>query len=99
MLRETSYVKSTWPGVSMRFQDVVLSVRGPIVQAHGVGLDGNAPFALQIHVVQHPVSARGRHLAVGERPGEFSILSARVDLPWSIWAIMQKFLIFLLVIT
>ncbi len=44
-----------------------LAVFGAIVQAHGVGLDGDAALALQVHRVQH----LRHHFALGKGAGEF----------------------------
>ena len=45
---------------------VGFAVLGLVHHAHGVGLDGDAALALEVHVVQHLVV----HLAHGERAGE-----------------------------
>ena len=47
-------------------EDVGLAVSGLVGQAHGLGLDGDAALALDVHVVEHLL----RHLAVAQRAGE-----------------------------
>jgi hypothetical protein len=44
-------------------EEVLVAVLRGVLQAHGVGLDGDAPLALQIHAVQE----LGHHLAVRDR--------------------------------
>ena len=34
-------------------EDIVLAILGGVVDAHGLGLDGDAAFALDIHAVEH----------------------------------------------
>ena len=46
---------------------VSLAVLGGVHHSYGVGLDGNAALAFQIHGVEH----LGLHLARGQRAGEF----------------------------
>ncbi len=46
-------------------EDVMLAVARVIFEAHGVGLDGDAALALDIHRVEHLFL----HLALLERPG------------------------------
>ena len=50
-----------------QIQLVGLAVVRGVHHAHGVGLDSDAAFALQVHGVKH----LGLHLARGERPGQF----------------------------
>ena len=50
-----------------KIQLIDLSILRLVVQLHGAGLDGDAPFPLQIHVVQQLVF----HLALGDRPALF----------------------------
>ena len=67
-------------------QDIVLAVRGLVIQPHGLGLDGDAALALDIHRIEHlSVISRLRR-----PPVTWISRSARVDLPWSIWATMEK---------
>ena len=56
--RETSYVKSTCPGVSIR-----LSSCAPPRDPHGLRLDRDPALALELHRVEHLLA----HLAVRER--------------------------------
>ncbi len=44
-----------------------LSIVGLVIQSHGVGLDSDAPLALQIHGVQHLF----HHFALLQRAGGF----------------------------
>jgi hypothetical protein len=46
-------------------QDVVAPVMRLVVQSHGLGLDGDAAFALDIHAVEH----LRLHLARGQPAG------------------------------
>ena len=57
-----------------------------VVQPDGLGLDGDAALALQIHLVQQLIL----HFPVRSAPVYSRSRSARVDLPWSIWAMMEK---------
>ena len=50
-----------------QIQLIDLSILRLVIQLHGAGLDGDAPFPLQIHVVQQLVF----HLALGDRPALF----------------------------
>ena len=43
-------------------EDIVLAVVRLVVQAHGLGLDGDAALALDIHIVEHLLG----HLALGK---------------------------------
>ena len=68
-------------------EDVVLAVVGVVVEAHGLRLDGDAALALDVHVVEHLLASSRA------RPARRSIWisrSASVDLPWSIWATIEK---------
>ena len=47
-------------------EDVVLPVRRPVIQADRVGLDRDAPLALEVHAVED----LGRHFAHFERAGD-----------------------------
>jgi hypothetical protein len=60
------------------------AIVGAVVQPHGVGLDGDAPFALQVHGIQDLF----HHLALGKRPGNlqqavgqggFAVIDVRND--------------------
>jgi hypothetical protein len=59
-----------------------------VVQPDGLGLDGDAALALDIHRIEHLLLAR--HLAIRRPPVIWIRRSASVDLPWSIWATMEK---------
>ena len=72
--RETSYVKSTWPGVSMRLSSYVLPSCARVVHPHGVELDRDAALALEVERVEHLLlhlalleRARGLDQPVGQR--------------------------------
>jgi hypothetical protein len=82
--RETSYVKSTWPGVSIMFRRTCR--RSSPRHAHGLRLDRDAALALDVHAVE----VLRAHVAVETTPVICSMRSASVDLPWSMWAMMQK---------
>ncbi len=56
--RETSYVKSTWPGVSIRFSSWPFHC-----DADRLGLDRDPALALELHRVEHLRA----HLATGHR--------------------------------
>ena len=45
---------------------ILAAVLGPVVDAHGLGLDGDAPLALQVHAVEDLVA----HLPLGHRVGD-----------------------------
>ena len=51
--RETSYVKSTWPGRVDQVQLVGLPVGALEEHAHRLRLDRDAPLALEVHRVEH----------------------------------------------
>jgi hypothetical protein len=55
-------------------------------QPHGLALDGDAALALDVH----PVEVLRAHRRSSTTPVSCSIRSASVDLPWSMWAMMQK---------
>ncbi len=65
---------------------VILPVLCRVVQGNGAGLDGDAAFPLDVHVVEDLVF----HGALVYTLGQFRIRSERVDLPWSMCAMMQK---------
>ncbi len=60
-------MKSTWPGRVDQVELVDLAVVGPVVQADGVGLDGDAALALQVHGVEDLL----HHFALRQRAGDF----------------------------
>ena len=69
-------------------EDVILAVLGAVVQPHGLRLDGDAAFALDIHGIEHLfLAAISRSCSP---PVIWIRRSASVDLPWSIWATMEK---------
>ena len=51
-------------------QHILDAVKGLVLQPHGVGLDGDAPFALQVHVIEHLGLACRDHFPVRQRAGE-----------------------------
>ena len=48
-------------------QLIPVAVVGAVIEADGVGLDGDAALALQVHGVEHLL----HHFALGKRPGDF----------------------------
>jgi hypothetical protein len=67
-------------------QLVGLAVARGVVDAHRLRLDRDAALALEIHrVEQLGAHGRGSTVWVISR-----MRSASVDLPWSMWAMMQK---------
>ena len=69
-----------------------LAVLGHIVHLDGVQLDGDATLLLQGIIVEDLIVRPSP--ACVTRPVRSSRRSARVDLPWSMWAMMQKFRMF-----
>ena len=69
-------------------QLVGLAVARLVKHRDRMRLDGDAAFALQIHRVEQLV----RHVARGDGAGMCSSRSESVVLPWSMWAMMLKFL-------
>jgi hypothetical protein len=65
---------------------VGLAILGLVDQADGLRLDGDAALALDIHRIEHLLL----HFALGQPPVIWISRSASVDLPWSIWATMEK---------
>jgi hypothetical protein len=65
---------------------VQVAVVGAVVQAHGVGLDGDAALALQVHGVEHLL----HHFALRERAGDLQQAVRQRDLPWSMCAMIEK---------
>ncbi len=84
---DTSYVKSTCPGVSIRFSRYSL----PSFALYFIPT-ADAFIVIPCSLSRSMLSSSWflNSLAVIE-PVNCNILSARVDLPWSICAIMQKF--------
>ncbi len=76
--------------------------RGLARRPHMIGADAGStdagPHKLGRGVPDVSREATARDLGLMLRAGTVSVisrnLSAKVDLPWSMWAIMQKFLIF-----
>ena len=60
-------MKSTCPGVSIRFSSILLAVVGFVVQANGMGFDRDPALALQVHAVQDLL----HHFALRERASVF----------------------------
>ncbi len=54
-----------------QIQDIILAVRRLVPETNGVGLDGNAPLPLEVHVVQDLVGACCGHFPVGKRSRVF----------------------------
>ena len=88
--RDTSYVKSTWPGVSIMFRMWARPWSGPSVGAHG----SRTAWLLIVMPRSRSMSIRSRYweriCRWSTTPVSWSIRSARVDLPWSMCAMMQK---------
>ena len=59
----------------------------PEVEAHGMRLDRNAPLPFEIHVVEDLVG----HFPRGECLSSRTSCRRAFDLPWSIWAMIEKF--------
>ena len=90
-LLDTSYVKSTWPGVSIKFN----IYSSPSLALYTVLTDCNfivIPLSLSKSMLSNTCDCIS--LLVSTPVNSIS-LSASVDFPWSIWAIIQKFLILL----
>ncbi len=66
-----------------------LAASARIRQADGLALDRDAPFPLDVHVVEDLVP----ELAVVDEMGVLDETICGVDFPWSMWAMMLKFLI------
>jgi curli biogenesis system outer membrane secretion channel CsgG len=65
---------------------VGLAVLRGVVEAHGLGLDGDPALALDVHVIKDLLA----HLALGQARRCWISRSASVDLPWSICAMIEK---------
>src|SRR6478609_250785 len=89
--RETSYEKSTWPGVSIMLSAYARLWPEASSTCHGM----RTAWLLIVIPRSRSMSMRSRYCARMSRsattPVSCSIRSASVDLPWSIWAMMQKF--------
>ena len=57
-----------------------------VEHAHRLRLDGDAALLLQLHRIEHQLV----HVALRHGIRRFNQLSASVDLPWSMCAMMQK---------
>ena len=80
-------MKSTWPGRVDQVELVLVAVGGGVAHAHGLRLDGDALLALEVHARRAPApTCRARRWCRSIS----SSRSASVDLPWSMWAMMQK---------
>lgn len=73
-------------------QLVGFPIPGLVIERHALGLDGDAPLTLELHGIQYLLF----QLALGQPPQTWIKRSARVDLPWSMWAMMEKLRIFLM---
>ena len=78
-------MKSTCPGGVDHVEDVFDPRRAPR-HPHRLRLDGDAPFAFDVHAIQ----VLRRMARSSTTFVSCSILSASVDLPWSMCAMMQK---------
>ena len=75
-------------GVSIqKFRGVGLAVLGRIFKRKGLQLDSYPPLPLQVHLVEDLV----HHLPLAHRVCLLQRRSVRLDLPWSIWAMMHQF--------
>ena len=84
---ETSYEKSTWPGVSIKLRVALSNFKR-------MGWDFIViPFSRSSSILSNIWSKCSPGFI---RPDISINLSANVDLPWSTWAIIEIFLIFLL---
>mmetsp|Transcript_1138 Transcript_1138/g.2694 ORF Transcript_1138/g.2694 Transcript_1138/m.2694 type:complete len:254 (+) Transcript_1138:1643-2404(+) len=88
--RDTSYAKSTCPGVSMRFS----AYSSPLLSVYLM----RAEFSLMVIPRSRSMSLLSMNCSTMSRAATVLVLrsswSANVDLPWSMWAMMLKFLIF-----
>ena len=67
-------------------QVVGLAVGGRVLDPHGLRLDRDPALALEVHRVEHL-----RRIFFGSTaPVTSRMRSARVDLPWSMWAMIEK---------
>ena len=67
-------------------QVVGLAVGGRVLDPHRLGLDRDPALALEVHRVEHlRPCMRGSTAPVSSR-----MRSASVDLPWSMWAMIEK---------
>src|SRR5690606_20035572 len=65
---------------------VGLAVPRLVVEGDAVRLDGDAALTFQVHGIQY----LGLHLTFAKPPQIWMKRSARVDLPWSMWAMIEK---------
>ena len=68
-------------------QVVGLAVARRVRDAHGLGLDRDPALALELHRVEH----LGGSACASTAPVSSRMRSASVDLPWSMWAMIEKF--------
>ena len=68
-------------------EDIVLPVRGAVIEPHRLRLDRDPALLLELHIVEHLACVISRAVSP---PVVWISRSARVDLPWSIWAMMEK---------
>ena len=90
MARETSYEKSTCPGVSIKLSVYVCPSRA-VYSIWIAWLLIVMPFSRSRSMSSSTCDCISRWFSVLVFS---SSRSARVDLPWSIWAMMQKFRMF-----
>jgi hypothetical protein len=85
-LRITSAVKSTWPGVSIRLS-WYSSPSGPVCNIRPVCSLTVMPRSRSMSMSSSSCARLSRS---GNVPVHSMSRSASVDLPWSMWAMMQK---------
>jgi hypothetical protein len=71
-------------------EHIGLAVLGLVVEPHGLRLDGDAALALDIHGIEHLLDIS----RASSPPVSWISRSASVDLPWSIWAMIEKLRIY-----
>src|SRR5262245_40348047 len=85
--RRTSWEKSTWPGVSIRFSSYVfpsLAVYGSVTVLALIVIPRSRSRSIESRIWS-------RKSRSSTAPQRWIRRSASVDLPWSMWAMMQKF--------
>src|SRR5262249_58068682 len=56
------------PGGVDQVEDIILAILEAVVQPHGLSLDGDAAFALDIHGIEHLLPAE--HFTLGKAAGD-----------------------------
>jgi hypothetical protein len=106
--RETSYEKSMWPGVSIKFR-INSELEFPISNFQFPTSESKCGAYFILTGCIFIVMPRSRSNSIESNtwsrillfsivPVSSSILSARVDLPWSMCAIIEKFLMFFILL-